>query len=335
MRPVSHRVRSCASRRTGSPRSSTRLGAPGGVEAHQGEERTCLGLAGEELGEELGQPEGLVRQIGPDQLHADGRGVTLVEDQVEHLEHRGEPRAEVRATRHLERHSRLAERALRPDHPLGDGGLGGEERASDLLGGEPAHHAEGQRHPGFLRENRMTGGEEQAQHVVAHVPVHAVGQRRLDLARRRLSPVLQLLRRAGALGHRAPADCVQCPVPRRGRQPGAGPVGIPVRGHSSSAASTASWAKSSASDTSRSRRASPPMTRGASSFQIAANGALCVGSGHRDGPERRSHPDRSQWSRCSRRVPLAGTGIRATGPEALRPGRTSGGSPRCRHRRAA
>ena len=77
----------------------------------------------------------------------------------------------VGAARHFERDARLRERALGADDALGHGGLGDEEGAGDLVGGEAADQAQRQRHAGLGRQQRVTGGEDEAQQIVADMIV--------------------------------------------------------------------------------------------------------------------------------------------------------------------
>ena len=71
-----------------------------------------------------------------DPLLAGRRRVALVEHQVDHFEHRSQALAKLVATRDLERHACLGERALGADDALRDRPLGGEERPCDLRGRE-------------------------------------------------------------------------------------------------------------------------------------------------------------------------------------------------------
>src|SRR5262249_34211075 len=113
------------------------------------------------------EAEGVVAERGAHPVVASGRGVALVEDQVDDLEHRRQPGREIGAARDLERNALLRERALRADDALRDRRLGDEERARDLVRREPAEETERQRDAGLGREDGMARDEDEAQEIVA------------------------------------------------------------------------------------------------------------------------------------------------------------------------
>ncbi len=80
---------------------------PRGLDLHQRHEAVHLGLQRRELGENAAEPQRLLAQRRAHPVLARGRRIALVEDQVDDLEHRGEPLGERVAARHLERHARL------------------------------------------------------------------------------------------------------------------------------------------------------------------------------------------------------------------------------------
>ncbi len=130
-----------------------------------------------------------------------------------------------------ERNPGVADLALRPDQPLGHGGLGHEEGPGDLRRREPSEQPERERHLGAGAERRVAAGEDQAQPVVAHrdLPVRFV---RFVVAR------LQQCRLCvAALACRFAAEAVDRPVARRGDDPAVarGLGGTPVDGHRSDA----------------------------------------------------------------------------------------------------
>ena len=123
-------------------------------------------------------------------------GVAFVEDQVDHFEHRREPRARARAARHLERHARLGERALGAHDALRDGRLGHQKGARDLVGGEAAEQAQRERDARLGGEHRMAGDEDQPQQVVADVVVQRpleIGHGASSLRRRQFAAELFVL----------------------------------------------------------------------------------------------------------------------------------------------
>ena len=87
----------------------------------------------------------VLAQRRPHPVVARGRGVALVEDQVNDFQHRRQPRRQLVAARHLERHLRLGERALGADDALRDRRLGDQERSRDLVGRQAAEQSQRQR----------------------------------------------------------------------------------------------------------------------------------------------------------------------------------------------
>ena len=97
-----------------------------------------LRLGRDELGEDAAQTESFIAQLRPDPVLA-GRGrIALVEDQVDHLEHRAEARHANGSSRDLEPDARFGEGSLRPDDALGDGRDRDEKGPSYLLGRQAA-----------------------------------------------------------------------------------------------------------------------------------------------------------------------------------------------------
>ena len=72
-------------------RRAARLG-----EQQQREQPERLGFVGHELGEQTREPDRLRAEVGADQLVAFGRGVALVEDEVDDGEHGSEPARQLR-----------------------------------------------------------------------------------------------------------------------------------------------------------------------------------------------------------------------------------------------
>ena len=142
------------------------------LDLHQRDEPVDLGLLRDELGEDAAEAERVLAEGGPHPVVAGGRRVALVEDQVDDLEHRREPRGERVAARDLEGHARLGERPLGPHDALRDRRLRDEERARDLLGRQAAEQAQRERDARLGREDRVARGEDEAQQVVADVVVH-------------------------------------------------------------------------------------------------------------------------------------------------------------------
>ena len=148
------------------------------------------------------------------------------------------------------------------------GRLRDEERAGDLVGRQAAEEPQRERHPRLGGQHRMAGGEHEPQQIVADVVVaggleRGVRHRLLDpevatdLAGLRSSLVL---RRNWSIARRLAVAISHAPGFR----------GMPVAGHCSSAATSASCASSSASPTSRTMRASPAMSFADSIRQTAS-----------------------------------------------------------------
>jgi hypothetical protein len=135
------------------------------------------------------------------------------------LEHRGEAGGQLLAARHFEGDLLLGQRLLGPHDALGDGRLGHEEGARDLLRGQAAEEPEGERDASLGGEHRMAGDEHQAQEVVAHVLV----DRGLQVRHGQFLPDLHLAAHLLQLAVAAPvaAQDVDGAALRGGHQPGA------------------------------------------------------------------------------------------------------------------
>lgn len=191
------------------------------VELHERDEPVHLGLGRRELREHAPEAEGLLAELATHPAPAGGRGVALVEDEVDDLEHRGEALRQLGAAGHLEGDAPLRERPLRPHDPLRDGGLRDEERAGDLVRLEAAEQTQRERDARLRREHRVAGREHEPEQVVAHVVV----DRRLDVRRAPLG-VVQVAAELGVLARqhlRAPR-VVERAVLRRGHEPSPGPL---------------------------------------------------------------------------------------------------------------
>src|SRR6266581_2103771 len=176
-----------------------------------------------ELGHDASEAQRLLAERGPHPVLARGRRVAFVEDEVNDFEHRCETRGELVLARDLEGDARLGKRALRADDALGDGRLGDEEGARDLVGRQAAEQAQRERGARLGREHRMAGDEHEAQEVVADVVVHAIDQGGFVVRRRHLLLELHL---AGqllvlALEELVAAEVIERAVLGGGYEPGA------------------------------------------------------------------------------------------------------------------
>ena len=141
------------------------------LDLHQRDEAVHLRLVRSQLGQDPPQTQRVLAQRRPHPVVSRRRRIALVEDEVDHLEHRRQAGGPLRAARDFERDARLGERPLGTNDALGDGGLRDQERAGDLPGGQAAEQAQRQRQARLGGEHRMAGGEDEAQQVVADVVV--------------------------------------------------------------------------------------------------------------------------------------------------------------------
>src|SRR5215831_18159136 len=104
----------------------SRLVNPGGqaarLQQHEGEESVNGGeVRGGIAAENFPEADSLAAQLGARQVRAAVRAVTLVEEQVEHVEHAVEPRADLAFRRNLDGDGLLADLPLGADQALRDG----------------------------------------------------------------------------------------------------------------------------------------------------------------------------------------------------------------------
>ena len=155
-----------------------------------------------------------------------GGGVALVEQQVDHLQHRGQAGAQFIAARDFKGYARLGQGALGAHDALGHRGLGHQESAGDFMGAQAAQQLERQRQPRFGGKHRVTGGEDQAQQVVADLVlpglaqrIHKIGHNQRFLRLQLVADLLQLF-----AVHLLVPQVIQRTVFGHPHQPGAGIV---------------------------------------------------------------------------------------------------------------
>ena len=203
------------------------------VEEHQREQPARLRFLGGE-GELAGEPDRLARQVHP--VRVAGRV-----DEVEHAQHDGEVTGLVQAA--------PAQGALGAADPLRHRRLRHVEGVGDLLGGEAADGAQGQRHLGGGREVGVAAAEEQEESVVALLGIGPPA--------RGSAPVASSRRWRAASLRRASTSRRVATVASHARGSRGG-----CSGHTRSASSSASWSASSAASKSSPRRTRPASTRG-------------------------------------------------------------------------
>ncbi len=128
-----------------------------------------LGFVGCQLGQEAAQAEGVGAEGRSHPVLSRRGRVALVEDEVDDLEHRGQPGRPLGRLGHLERHLLPGQGLLGPDDALGDRRLGHEVGPGDLDRRQAAEQAQGERHPGRHVQHRMARGEHEAEQVVIDV----------------------------------------------------------------------------------------------------------------------------------------------------------------------
>ncbi len=140
-------------------------GDPRPVQLDQREQPGHLGLGRHQPVQQAGEPLGVVGEVARVRLRRGGQ-VALVEQQVDHGQHAGQPVAELVGVRDPVRDAGVGDLPLGSGDPLRHGGLRQQERPRDLGRGQPAHDPQGQRDLRGLRERRMAAGEDQLQPLV-------------------------------------------------------------------------------------------------------------------------------------------------------------------------
>ena len=175
-----------------------------------------FGFLRRDRGEHAAHAQRVVAELRPQPFVAARRGIAFVEDEIDDLQHRGEPLDEFLAARGFVGQPGFRERPLRAHDALGNGRLRQQEGARDLVGGQAADHPQRQRRAGLARQARMTGGEDQPQQFVADIVVQRgvqighrlllllhVARHHLVLAREHL-PAAQMIERAPFGGRHQP-----------------------------------------------------------------------------------------------------------------------------------
>jgi hypothetical protein len=106
-----------------------------------------LGLLRGQFGQHAAQAQGFKAEFGAHPVAAAGGGVALVEDQVDHFEHRAQALGQLLALWHLKGHTGVGQRAFGTHDALGNGAFGHQKGARNFVGGQAAKQLERQRHP--------------------------------------------------------------------------------------------------------------------------------------------------------------------------------------------
>src|SRR5438552_38396 len=100
-------------------------------------------LGRNELSQDAAQTERVFAERRSDPTRPRGRGIALIEDEVNNLEDRGEARHALGPARDLEPDVRLGEGPLRADDALGHARDRDEERSCDLFRRQAADYTQG------------------------------------------------------------------------------------------------------------------------------------------------------------------------------------------------
>ena len=172
-----------------------------------------------------GQPDRLVGQGRVGELRAGRRGVSLGEDQVEHVRHGRDPVRQLVRRRDGERRVDLGKPALGPADPLRHRRLRHEEGPGDLRRAQTRDRAQGERHLRGAGQGRVTAQQQQRQRVVVLPRIGAPVLRRVVVESGGVAASDQLL----AVGARPVGAPLVDEAPRTDRdQPAFRVVGHPL-----------------------------------------------------------------------------------------------------------
>jgi hypothetical protein len=176
-------------------------------------------LIGRQPSQDAAEPQCLLAQLRPHPVIPGGGGVTLVEGEIDDLEHGGEALDELGSARHFEANALLAQRAFGPHDTLRHRGLRHQKGARDFLGREPADQPQRQRGAGLRGQHRVAGGEDEPQQIIADVIVEGGIEVGLGCLARGLQLPAQLV--VLALDQLAATQAIDGAMLGRRHQPGA------------------------------------------------------------------------------------------------------------------
>src|SRR5262245_46417333 len=128
-----------------------------------------LRLVWNELGHDAAETQRLLAECGAHPFVTGGRRVTLVEHQVDDLQHRCQTGGELGSPRDLEGHACFGKCPLGADDSLSNGRLRDEKCVRNLLRRQTSQKAECESDARIGRENRMAGCKHEAEDVVAYL----------------------------------------------------------------------------------------------------------------------------------------------------------------------
>ena len=144
-----------------------RAGRPPRVgQQHQRQQARHLAVVRQQPVQPAGKPDGLLRQRGHGQRVSLAGRVTLVEDEVEDVQHGAQPFGPLRPGGQAEVEPGAGDGLLGPADALGHRRLRDPERRGDLRRGQAADRAQRQRDLAGRGQVRMTAAEQQGQRVV-------------------------------------------------------------------------------------------------------------------------------------------------------------------------
>ena len=158
--------RSCSSKRNqGAGGVDPRLSAQV-MQQHQRQQAQAFRIFGIDRTQHASEADGFGAQLPPDQRIPRGRGIALVEDQIDDRLHCGPAFGQGIVGRHLVGNARILDLAFGAHQPLRQGRLRNEKGARDLTRRKPAQGAQGQGDLGLAVEGGMAAGEDQPQPII-------------------------------------------------------------------------------------------------------------------------------------------------------------------------
>jgi hypothetical protein len=142
-------------------------GAAGAGQQDERDQPGDLGLIRHQLVQPAGEPQRLLTQVVPYDGAGAMRGVSFGEGEVDGAQHRRQAGRPFVRTGHAQADARVADLPLGPHDPLSDSGLGQQQQPRDGRRGQPAYHAQGEDHPRYRVQRRVTAREQQRQLVIA------------------------------------------------------------------------------------------------------------------------------------------------------------------------